>query len=144
MTEVEIQVKEIKEFQFGDNKEKTGYNVIAKDGETYTTFSSTDINQIKQYMDFPEEKFNIKYDVSPSKDPQYPDKKMIKGVADRDGNYPEKKSGGGGGYSKKDVASIERQVAIKGAIELCVHERIEVKELSTYADKIIDWIQKNK
>lgn len=142
-----IKVEEITEFKFGANKEKTGYKVKSYDGDVYTTFSQTDKEAIqKMGVDFPQEDVKLQYEETPAKDPAYPPNKKITNVADRDGNFPVKQSRGGGGYSPKvdNTPSIERQVAMKGAIELCVHERIEIKELSVYADKIISWIQKDK
>lgn len=114
-----ISVKEVKEFQFGSNKEKTGYNIIDKEDIQFTTFSKTVADEAKAAM-LDEKERKVEFIEKPNTNPAYPPMRTITTFSNENGEpieQPKKAYGGGGGRSPKDTESIEHQVALKCAVE---------------------------
>lgn len=147
-----LKVKEVKEFQFGANKEKTGYNIIDINGVQYTTFSSTIHAEFQSaLLDGKERK--IEYTEKPNSNPQYPPLKTISKAFDAEGKEIESTSKGGGGrIAKADpvkTASIERQNAMNSAVNLYTSfkpdgDKINPDELIAYAETILSWTSKKE
>lgn len=143
MQETTITVLEIQEFSFGQGKK--GWNLQTAEGDKYACFSSTEMGKIT-----PMEPVKIRYEI---KERNGYENRNIKQVADENGNFPEKPAGGSGGRVAKadpdklkqerelEIArnqSIQRQVAVKAAVELVVSDKIKLDELDTYYDKFMD------
>lgn len=141
MQEATITVLEITEFHFGDSK--TGWNLITSDGTKYACFSSTEMGKIT-----PMTPVKVKYEV---KERGGYENRNIKAVADDNGNFAPPKTSGGSRTAKADpdklkqeweleVArnqSIQRQVAIKGVIELIIHDKIKLIDFDKQYDEIM-------
>lgn len=142
MQEATITVLEITEFTFGDNKK--GWNLTTQDGTKYACFSSTEMGKIT-----PMEPVKIKYEI---KERGNYENRNIKQVADENGTFAAPKTSGGGGRVAKadpdklkqeyelEVArnqSIQRQVAVKGVIELITHDKVELTDFGKEYNKIM-------
>jgi hypothetical protein len=143
-------VKEIREFQFGANKEKTGYNIIAEDDTQFTTFSSTIATEFKTAIEDKKER-KFEYTEKPNSNPSYPPMRTIGKVWDGEGKEMESsKATGGGRVAKADpvkTASIERQNAMNSAVRLYAEfkpdgDKINIDELMSYAETILLWTSK--
>jgi hypothetical protein len=110
--EATIKIVKFDTFQFGANKEKTGYNITEAEGRKFTTFSDTQAAYLQEGMERV-----IEYDSTVNK-AGYPQLTISK-VKDNDGNWVEssKQTGYRKGMPTKDSESIERQVALKCACE---------------------------
>lgn len=95
-------------------KPLTIHKITGEDNTVYQTFSSTIASKINEG----EERL-IQYEVKTTGN--FTNNNILN-IADASGNFEEaeKKSFGGGGRSKVDTESIQRQVALKCAVELAV------------------------
>lgn len=146
--EKQISVKEIKEFQFGSNKEKTGYNIIDKEDVQFTTFSVTVADEAKAAV-IDEKPRKIEFTEKPNTNPSYPPMRTITSFSTEDGTpieQPKKQYGGGGGRSPKDSESIEHQVALKCAVEYGIQAKkseVEIVEIAGLFADFLDNRRKN-
>lgn len=145
-----IRVKEVKEFQFGASKEKTGYNIIDTEGTQYTTFSSTVATEAKEAIKDEKER-EIEFTEKENTNPAYPPLKTITMFSDSEGKPLESTSKSGGPRIMKadpvKQASIERQNAMNSAVNLYTAfkpdgEKIDIDELIAYAETILLWTSK--
>lgn len=148
-----IKIAEIKEFKFAGG-EKTGWNIIdGNSGEVYSTFSDTVKSEAEAGL-LDEKPRKIEYTEKPNTNPDYPPKKTISRMANAEGNMPEIKRSGGGGFAKADPvkqASIERQNAMNNAVQLYIafkvkkeSDRLDMKSIKELAQELLDWTQEGK
>lgn len=100
--EITIQVKEIAEFKWGQDKIKIAWNVIAEDGKKYTTFSDTHMKYIVAG-----ESATLKYEEKVVNNfTNY----NIQSVKDDQGNWTEsgKSASGGGRAAKADPEKMKQ------------------------------------
>lgn len=149
--EITAKLKEVKEFQYGTNKEKTGYNLITADQGQVTTFSTTILDEARAAI-LDEKERKIEFTEKPSTNPAYPPLRTVTTIYDTNGKAIEssKAGGGGGRVAKADpvkTASIERQNAMNSAVHLYTEfkpdgDKINPDELIAYAETILAWTSK--
>ena len=133
-----IEITEIKEFQYAGGT-KTAWNLWTPDKTQYSTFSATVKTEIDNAI-VDKKKRKIEFTEKPSSNPAYPPIKNISAMVAEDAPLPEKKAyTGGGARSTKDTESIERQVALKSAVEVGTTNKSNAAEIVEIADLFADW-----
>lgn len=133
MQEATIIVTEISEFTFGDNKK--GWNLITADQERYACFSSTEMGKV-----IPNEPIKVRY--TTKQVGQY-ENRSIKQVAESDGTFTDKPSGGAGGgrAAKADPAKLQQDKELEIARNKSIQRQVAAKEATQVmlASEAINW-----
>lgn len=138
-----IAAGEVNEFTFNksDGKQGKGYNVKDQNGIIYTTFSSS----VSDILGKAGEQRKIKYkETQRGQFINY----NITDVADETGNFTDKGKShkGGGKADPQKVESIERQVALKAAVELLCSthkegDEVDPQTVTALAEDFKNWLR---